>query len=258
MVRRCLPHARRARLPPDAIVTTTAAEASTAAGLAVLLRLVKGEDPCVPGRLPSPDARSVRRRNASPRTRTRHHAGALPPRTRLPTLLRRPGATFWEAGAARPRRFLALFTPGRTRPRVVRRLLPSNRSASTTFGPTIPGLGSELGLRRAPLARSVRGFPSAHPRVSGAVRRPRSRVSSGQGPSGGREQAPVVLPAPSRRDGSRGRLCPNLIDSDTSLSRWPRPRGLENPCGSAVRRRSLDVFVGRAPRLPPARAGLAR
>lgn len=243
MVRRCLPHARRARLPPDAIVTTTAAEASTAAGLAVRPRLVKGEG-SVRSRAPSIAGCPLgsRAETRKPRTRTRHCAGALPPRAQLPTLLRRPGATFWEAGAARPRRFLALFTPGRTRPRVVRRLLPSNRSASTTFGPAIPALGSEVGLRRPPLARPVRGFPSAHPRVSGAVRRPRSRVSSGQGPSGGRERAPVVHPAPSRRDGSRGRLCPNLIHPDTSLSRWPPPRGLENPCGRAVRRRSLDVF----------------
>ena len=43
-----------------------------------------------------------------------------------------------EGEGARPRRFRGLFAPVRSRPRVVRRLLPTRRSASTTIGRSTP------------------------------------------------------------------------------------------------------------------------
>jgi len=120
------------------------------------------EDRSAPGRLPSTNARSTLRLRTWPRTRTRHRSRGFATSARLPTLFRRLGRSFGgEEGLDRAATH-ALRT-GRSWPRVARRLLPSNRSASTTGGPSIPVLGSRV--RLAPPAVFPVG-PRIFPRTS--------------------------------------------------------------------------------------------
>lgn len=129
----------------------------------------------LPGRLPSPDARSrgpatdrralppwtgFRRSFADP-TRLSRGSGARPS---LPWRSSRPGALDHASSVD-----------------FCHRIDPQARPADLRY----PSWVWTPGLRRAPTSRSVRGFLSAHPRFTGAVRRPRSRVSLGQGPFGG-------------------------------------------------------------------------
>jgi len=120
------------------------------------------EDRSAPGRLPSTNARSTLRLRTWPRTRTRHRSRGFATSARLPTLFRLLDRSFGgEEGLDRAATH-ALRT-GRSWPRVVRRLLPSNRSASTTGGPSIPVLGSRV--RLAPPAVFPVG-PRIFPRTS--------------------------------------------------------------------------------------------
>ena len=104
-------------------------------------------------------------------------------------------------GGARPGRFRALFTPGRTWPRAARRLLQSNRSASTTVGPSKPRTRiGPFGFRRAPYLESGSRSGMRY-RANGTVPPGESRGFTGQGPlvsSGSAFARPA--PAPSRLD----------------------------------------------------------
>lgn len=120
------------------------------------------EDRSAPGRLPSTNARSTLRLRAWPRTRTRHRSRGFATSVRLPTLLRLLDRSFGGEEGLDPAATRALHT-GRSWPSVARRLLPSNRSASTTGGPSIPVLGSRV--RLAPFAVFPVG-PRIFPRPS--------------------------------------------------------------------------------------------
>lgn len=120
------------------------------------------EDRSAPGRLPSTNARSTLRLRAWPRTRTRHRSRGFATSARLPTLFRLLDRSFGGEEGLDPAATRALRT-GRSWPRVARRLLPSNQSASTTSGPSIPVLGSRV--RLSPPAVFPAG-PRISPRTS--------------------------------------------------------------------------------------------
>lgn len=119
----------------DALVATRVRRsAARAARTAFPVTSSKATAPTTPRRLPSTSV-SLDRTACAVRSRTRDP----PP---IPGLCR-PGPASDarsphapEGGGARPGRFRALFTPGRTWPRAARRLLQSKGSASTTDGPS--------------------------------------------------------------------------------------------------------------------------
>lgn len=189
-VRRCLPRTGRAPLPLTPCDDERDTEVRVRRWARPTSRSRQGPRlGALPGRLPSPDARSTRRLRAWSRTRTRHRPQGFAALDRLPTLFRRPDPTFEGFGRLDHRFPWRSSRPGAldhaSSVDFCHRIDPQARPADLRY----PSWVWTRGLRRAPPSRSVRGFLPAHPRLTGAVRRPRSRVSLGQGPSGGAELA---------------------------------------------------------------------
>jgi len=128
-----------------------------------------------------------------------------------------------EGEGARPSRFRELFAPVRSRPRVVRRLLPTRRSASTTIGRSTPGLAYDNLTYAGRRSMPVRGSFLSHLRLTGAARGPRSRGLSGQGPCCVDSRSRAPRQAPSSRDGSQWRLRPNPMWLGHLVSRLRSP-----------------------------------
>lgn len=151
-----------------------------------------------------------------------------------------------EGEGARPSRFRELFAPVRSRPRVVRRLLPTRRSASTTIGRSTPGLAYDnltyAGRRSVP----VRGSFLSHLRLTGAARGPRSRGLSGQGPCCVDSRSRAPRQAPSCCDGSQWRLRPNPMWLGHLVSRL-RSRPDWSRRGDARCANEPSIFRGFAP-----------
>jgi hypothetical protein len=176
-VRRCLPRTGRAPLP----LTPLRRRARHRGARPPL----GSSYPPIPSRTEAQSAPGAPSIAGCPLTRTRHRPQGFATLDRLPTLFRRPGPDF-RGVRGLDRRF-----PWRSsRPGALdhassvdfcHRIDPQARPADLRY----PSWVWTPGLRRAPASRSVRGFLPAHPHFTGAVRRPRSRVSLGQGPLGG-------------------------------------------------------------------------
>jgi len=181
----------------------------------------------LPRRLPSPDACSTRRLRAWSRTRTRHRPQGFATLDRLPTLFRRPDPTF-EGFGRLDHRFpgahhaLARLTTRRPSTSAIESIRKHDRRTCDTR----PGCGHSACAARATFPVGPRISPRPSPCYRGSAE---TAESSFLGSGAFRwSRARARFQAPSRRDGSRERLCPNPIDSDT-----PRRASTHGQAGGA-------------------------